>query len=258
MTPQHINIPRNQALWQSDFQATKSQDGRWTASQSFLCHSADAVTLTPSDYAPCEQDGYTLLLFSGAQIAHEDGNIARVTCTYSGTNNNEENFEFGNDGKSYTLSRSTSQEPLETHPDYVNAQSNFVSAFKNGSLKAEDEENDGVIEWMLTDTATGEKTDVTSDLDSITIELLTKFSQGITDYYEAGATWTVNIPSRSGLSSSQIAKFGKIVSPVGNPATPTGRDWLFIGASQTRTGGIYDISMSYLLSGRNGWDTDIY
>ena len=80
---------------------------------------------------------------------------------------------------------------------------------------------------------------------------------GIESFLSPGATWTETYFSLS--RPTDLGDLGEIDSPSGpNPSFGSGRNWLYSGAEYTRRGGIYEIRKTWLLSGRNGWDTDVY
>jgi hypothetical protein len=51
---------------------------------------------------------------------------------------------------------------------------------------------------------------------------------------------------------------GKIDNPEGPAPNYAGRNWLFGGLSYVRQGGIFEITKVWLLSGRGGWNAEIY
>lgn len=54
-------------------------------------------------------------------------------------------------------------------------------------------------------------------------------------YQAAVSEWTKSRSNAGGLPQSEIANFGKIDSPPGNPATPLGMVWFMSGATESRT-----------------------
>jgi len=80
--------------------------------------------------------------------------------------------------------------------------------------------------------------------------------KGMEIYKNAGATW--NETSFDSKPPADLGNLGKIDTPKGNPPTQSGRNWLLIDCSFRRRGYVYEITKQWLLSGRNGWDVDIY
>tara|TARA_B110000438_G_C15785994_1_gene638465 strand:- start:607 stop:1401 length:795 start_codon:yes stop_codon:yes gene_type:complete len=86
---------------------------------------------------------------------------------------------------------------------------------------------------------------------------------GVASYLSAGAIWTKSYKQKT---APKLSGLGKISSPAGDAPTPDGRSWLYTGFNASFTSPSKDedkttegtISQEWKLSGRNGWDVDIY
>lgn len=167
------------------------------------------------------------------------GKFYRVTYVYEG-------FLNSLPEPIYVLSSALSEEPIELHPDFTTF-AGTPAAPVNGAVFLDPD-----TQKITTDDARGVFREFMATLDG---EPNTK--AGIEAYLSPGATWqeiyfSVNRPT-------DLGDLGTIDFPSGpQPTIGSGRDWLYSGADYTRRGWIYEIRKTWLLSGRNGWDADIY
>lgn len=167
------------------------------------------------------------------------GQFYRVTYTYEG-------FILGLPEPTYTLSAALSEEPIELHPNFQDI-AGTPSSPQNGAV--------------FVDPDTGK---ITTDNDRgvfreffATVSGSANDKAGIESYLSPGATWQETYFSTA--RPSNLGSLGEIDTPSGpKPSIGSGRNWLYSGADYTRRGGIYEIRKTWLLSGRNGWDSDIY
>jgi len=269
-TPKHIGIRRNTVVWQSDFQAIFDGEGGISASQSFKCHSADALRLLPPKGSPCQEPGFSSLLLDSARMEIEDGHIGVVRCTYGGTTNTEDfTFDSGTGAVTGEASRrtrllvSTADSPLAAHPRYgLFTASPDVSAakllqFNAGEIVPEIEDPDTsnpTTKWKLI--KDDEKVDI--ELSDKEKELFEYLTNDITTFMDPTLEWEVSYSSGHPITNAQLNAFGTIVNPPDHPPTPSGRNWLFSNATQEETGGVYSITLVFTLSGRGGWIEDLY
>jgi len=153
-----------------------------------------------------------------------------------------EGFLFSNPSPTYELTTSLSQEPIQTHPDFatiggtpaspqnssifVDPDTGFISAKSNAIWK----------EFAFKGTA-NEKA-------------------GIESYLAPGCEWRETKFQTS--RPTGIRDIGTIENPAGPNPTLSGRNWLAWGETYIRRGYVYQVTSTWKLSGRNGWDTDIY
>lgn len=140
----------------------------------------------------------------------------------------------------YELTTSLSQEPIETHEDFITTIAGTPAAPLNGAIFIDPES------YKIS-----EKTNaVFKEFSAGTVKA------GVTSYVNPGAEWVETKFQRS--RPSGIRDVGTIDEPSGPEPTVAGRDWLAWSESYVRRGSIYQVRTAWKLSGRNGWDTDIY
>jgi hypothetical protein len=164
------------------------------------------------------------------------GKFYRVTYTYEG-------FLGRLPEPTYVLSSSLSEEPIELHPDFAEF-AGTPSSPNNGAV--------------FIDPETGKKT--TDDNKGVFREFAFSGGDGfagIESFLSPGATWQEI--SFSTNRPSDLGRLGQIDNPSGsNPSFGSGRNWIYSAADYTRRGGIYEIRKTWLLSGRNGWKSELY
>ena len=140
----------------------------------------------------------------------------------------------------YELSGTLTEEPIETHPDFEDF-AGTPSSPLNGAV--------------FLDPETGKPT--TDDAKGVFSEFgISGDKAGVSSYASPGVMWTETRYSTT--KPTELGDLGQIDTPNGNPPTFSGRDWLLWDSSYRRRGFIYEIRIAWKLSGRNGWDEDIY
>ena len=141
----------------------------------------------------------------------------------------------------YELDVSLSEDPIETNPDFATF-AGTPSAPLNAAVFVDPE-----TQKPTADDAVGVFREFGIDGDKA----------GVAGYLVPGATWTEIYFSTS--RPTDLGDLGEIDSPSGpNPSFGSGKTWLYSGANYRRRGFIFEIRKTWLLSGRGGWDTDIY
>ena len=146
----------------------------------------------------------------------------------------------------YSLEVTTSDEPLATHPRYE-------------SLSAEDKAE--AVEFALNppledDGETLKEIDKT-DWSTEKEELYDKMRSGVEAYRDPKVIWGARWVSDA--LPSNLNKTGEIDNPSGDPpAVGSDRNWMYLGARTRIRGLVYEIEESWELSGRGGWDPDLY
>lgn len=146
----------------------------------------------------------------------------------------------------YTLSASLSEEPIELHPDFQDF-AGTPAAPLNGAVFVDPD-----TEKITTSNERGVFREFMATLDGAA-----NLKAGVEAFLSPGAVWTEI--SFSTARPTDLGDLGEEDAPSGpNPSFGGGRDWLYHAADYQRRGHIYEIHKSWLLSGRNGWDPDIY
>ena len=169
-------------------------------------------------------------------LSRTSGNISRTEGTSCDIRIAFEGVPPETDEKSYRTSGSTSSEPIESHPKFVEKIAGTKSSPKNG---AEFDDNGKFTGWAATSLKYGTKQYLSAGL----------------NYEEIHVTGNVG-------QAYKLSDLGdKVVPPTSNviPQVTQGRDWLLISgtAEQLGTKG-GRITRVYRLSGKRGWDMDIY
>jgi len=142
----------------------------------------------------------------------------------------------------YELNVSLNQEPIQTHPDFetfAGTPSSPLneSIFVDPSTRQPSSRDNAIWkEFAYTGTA--------------------NTKAGVASYMAPGAEWretTFQTNRPTGLRD-----VGTIDNPTGPAPSLSGRDWLMWSETYQRRGHIYQVNRVWKLSGRNGWDTDIY
>jgi hypothetical protein len=237
--PKHIAIQQGQLYPQPNYSLAVDREGKWTATQVFLCHRNSITKLMPRPGTPHPEISFMSVDNASAQVS--EGDIAQITCSYAGTDNtdNEPNKT------TYTLGLSLSEEPLLSHKKLRDLEADEVEALQ-AIISGKDKDSSGA----------SYKDKVTSDLGKKALE---KIQRGQTSYYSPKVTWRQATVRKTSAASSDLQKIGKIDEPDGRqPSLSDGRNWLYNGVTQTQEGGSYRIEREWIASDRGGWDEDIY
>lgn len=172
----------------------------------------------------------------------KDGQFYRVTTTYQGifgSASGEASSGGGLPDPTSSVSISTSEEPIQTHPKFKEF-AGTPSDPKNGAI--------------FIDPETGKPTKNNEKGVFREFGFGSKF-EGVDSYLNISCTYTVT--SYQATKPKDSSDVGKISSPPGAPKT-SGRNWLYTGMEYTRRGGVYEVRKSWLMSGPGGWKKEIY
>jgi hypothetical protein len=262
-------LPFGGLIFNPDFKAKRDEKGLWTGSNTFTCRRADLTRLIPQQGSSCTEEGFGFMGVISVDVANNEGDTATVTCNYSGTMTPD--YTFGEDQPSIdynsSLNVSTSEEPIETNPRYNPAGAGegalssedrlIVAQFKAGRYKISETDEDGKIKTLITriDDAKIGRIEITKD---ILKEILGKINDGIVSYLEPRQIYRYSIMQKVKPTSDQLNKVGKIGIPKEAPPVDTDRDWLLLGVNYDYNGVLYNVSEEWALSGKGGWDQELY
>lgn len=190
------------------------------------------------DYAPHPRFGNMLLSRRSGQRSKPG--FWTVSYTFEG-------FLLSTPEPTYELVTSLSQEPIQTHPDFASDIGGTPANPQNGAIFVDpntgwlSEKSDAVFKEFGVDSGGGGGSSSKAGVDS---------------YLVPCAEWRET--SFSTTEPNGIREVGTIDSPEGNAPSLSGRDWLAWSESYIRRGAVYQIVKTWKLSGRNGWDEDIY
>jgi hypothetical protein len=279
----HISIERATAYWQPDFRAEVSKENLWTATHSFLCHIADAPQLIPQKGAFCQEEGFQFLNYASCSVENIEGDLARVTCSYSGKQPNESGGDDPEEpddqflAENYEMNVSVSEEPIESHPRYKDISEldrDYLAGIREGRIVQVRNSSSEVVENTYYDKSQGIVASAYLFTDEKAAELANKLASGIFSYQVPKQIWretrTValdedgNVPNSLNIPA-KLNRVGYISTPNKAPQLNAGvginkRNYLFTGmnlsidkATNTAT-----ISYEFQVSGPGGWDEDLY
>ena len=206
--------------------------------------SSESIAWTPTSG---EETSYTVESFQsypsapgGAkniQKTHEDGKFVLRYTLLTGTAS-----------ATYTITGSTSQEPIGTHPMFGS----------DGSYSIDDDE---WKKWKLweADPKDPELSGWKPDSDDASDGMKKYYAyrnRGVDDYLLGTVTMRV---AEEGQNQPSLDGLGRIQTPAGAPSLPDQRNWLLVGIDAERVGtSSWKVTKEYRASGAGGWDPEIY
>ena len=237
--PRHVAIQPGRLYPQPEYTIQIDKEGKWTVTQIYMCHRSSAVSLMPRPGSIHPDVPFVSISQSTAAIT--EGDLAVITCVYSGAENKED--EKAN--AVYTMGLSLSEEPILTHLRYKDLDSKERDNLQM-ILAGKEKDDEG----------TKLKDKIESDLGK---EVLGKIERGQTSYYSPRVTWRESWVRDKPAKADELNDIGNISDPLGPvPSLAGGRDWLLNGVTQTQDGKAFRLEMEWLASDRGGWDPEIY
>lgn len=237
--PTHVAIQPGKLYPQPGYTVQVDKEGKWTATQIFLCHRTSAVALMPRPGTSHPEIGF--ISVSQATITFTEADLAEITCQYAGAEDKEN--EKAN--AVYTMGLSLSEEPLLSHlryKDLPQKEREAIQLIQSGKDK-DDQGN------KLRDKVTSARGK----------EALAKIDRGQTSYYSPRVTWRESWVRNRPVAATELNKIGNIDTPSGPAPELAGtRNWLLNGVTQTQDGKSFRLEAEWLASDREGWDPDIY
>lgn len=257
---------------QTDFLAQQTEEGRWTASQSFLVLQSilDRYTgvqlLMPGTPATSLDEGlpnfYQFLKFQNFEIRHQEAGWATITCYYVGFYATTSEETGGTDPVTYQLSGVTEEVSIMEHPKVV-----ALSAIERALLSTI---LNGEADWDISTSKIGNY-DELGAFTNWTSQSLTSangviaaalIAKGWTTYKRPTYTWTKSEESVTPIEAADLNNLGKVDTPEGSPPEASGsRDWMLWSVDQLQRGTsnpTYSKTMVWVLSERGGHDTFLY
>ena len=237
--PTHVSIQPGRLYPQPGYTVQVDKEGKWTATQVFLCHRNSAVQLMPRPGTIHPEIGF--IAVAQATVNFTEGDLAEITCHYAGAEPKENEKE----NAVYTMGLSLAEEPLLSHKRYKELPAKELEALQLiQSGKDKDDQGN-----KLRDKVESQRGK----------EALNKIERGQTSYYSPRVTWKESWVRDKAVKAAELNNIGKIDEPLGPvPPLAGGRNWLLNGATQTQDGKAFRIEMEWLASDRGGWDAEIY
>jgi hypothetical protein len=240
--PTHVSIQPGKLYPQPGYTVQVDKEGKWTATQIFLCHRNSAAALMPRPGTRHPEIGF-IKVVTGT-ITFGEGDLAEITCQYAGA---EPTPEDGDEKANavYTMGLSLSEEPLLSHFRYKDLSTRERDAMKL-LMSGKDKDDQGA---NLRDRVTSE----------LGLEALSKIDRGQTSYYSPRVTWRESWVRDKPATAAELNDIGNIATPTGPAPELAGeRNWLKNGLTQTQEGNSYRLENEWLASDRGGWDADTY
>ena len=237
--PRHIAIQPGRLYPQPDYSVAVDREGKWTATQVFLCHRNSITQVMPRPGTPHPEIPFISVDQSTAQVS--EGDIAQITCNYAGTDNSNDDANK----TSYSLGLSLSEEPLLSHKKFRDLDDEEKEALQ-AIISGKDKDASGSSYKDKVTSADGKKA-------------LEKILRGQTSYYSPKVVWRQSTVRKTSAASSDVRKIGQIDQPDGRqPVLSDDRTWLLNSVSQSQEGNSYRIEREWISSDAGGWDEDIY
>jgi hypothetical protein len=212
------------------------KDGVWKVTRKLTVrreHLLDAI-----EDVDAEHPTIPGLLVVGAQWAAKAGGaVSEVVLTYQGGGPDGRNSSRngGLPPTTYNLDVTDGKEPIATHPSFSSRIGGTAAAPLNGAGKGFGA-NGAFERFPSTE-------DVPEEL------------RGVSSYAVPAFTWVETSYVRMPPVSEEECV---IQRPPGNPPKIGVRDWLYLGATFEKKGGIYQVKRRWRLSGPAGWSKLIY
>lgn len=191
---------------------------------------------------------FTDLLLEDATLTQQEGGYEQLDVTYKGKSGESFSSETTPGGNTSLypavneLSRSMTQQPLDTHPNFSGTPTSIVGRACGNDGSEEDKEiiirDDAGAFIRISDKSKDPRL------------------SGTSSYLSAGAEFSIRYASDTLPSVERVGKI--ISSPAGAPSVSGNYNWLMIAVRYTQQGDIFEVTEQYLLSDVNGWAPSIY
>jgi hypothetical protein len=271
-------IVNNQIYAQPGFSASRDDKGGWRGSAEFVVTAAtwsqsywraqfsNGTSITTLD--PTLDPFFSFLTVESQTVTRNEGGLVTVVVELTGSSEAQYNEGDLSEGSlpTYRLEGRISEMPIAEHPKWKNLTSdekwalgNFISgdfvAASDFSSVGTHEEYDYRLTYYPAIDNNGSPITFSADA----VEFIKIIAGGDTSYMVPTITYTESTQGSDPMTAAQLNKLGKISTPRGNaPAVSGDRDWMLTSASQEQRGELYQTTIEWTLSEREGWDTFLY
>jgi hypothetical protein len=240
---------------------TYDEDGIASAELNYTVLWASAPALVESMVA---HPDFPFLIRKAAKITRMDANMAKVSVSFEGVDPEKNDDD---DSARYSVKGSTSNEPIESHPNFSTFAGKWddQATWVNGAtFIKKGQKDEGKFLGFKPPSSDG--SGGSGGGGSGGSGAGTGNSKAGTKSYLGGGmifrqTKTYGRTTSGDSVAAQLAKLGKVDEPPRVSSfveVPEGRDWLLITCSVDQAGEGIKVTREWRLSGRNGWDQDIY
>ena len=124
--PEHVAIQPGRLYPQPDYSIQIDKEGKWTVTQVYVCHRNSAVALMPRPGSVHPEVPFVAVSQATTQVT--EGDLAEITCTYTGAEAKEEEDEKAN--AVYTMGLSVTEETMASRRN----RSRMVGSLRNSGL----------------------------------------------------------------------------------------------------------------------------
>lgn len=271
MPSTHYGISAGGWTPQPDFTASRSAEGQWTASQTYVmplgtweASAADSFTRgTPIPSVFTEiQAKWAFLQIESVEVSRKPGSLVEVRVSFTGFD--EAEYPEGDEEETYILAGTRVERSILTHPLYIkevveydSGTARFFSQAYDFGSWAEDTRHSVEGELLIYH--------VPSDGAEFPPNLLTDriflkwwdfiFTKGNRTYMAPTLQWTLETANVGGLEAEDVAKLGLVDDPPGNPPQPFNGDfeWIKVSLDDVRARGSSSNSQTWELSPPGGF-----
>ena len=183
------------------------------------------------------------------------GGAYTVVGSYEGNipENTGSGGKTGEELATYELDFTQAQKPVQVHPNFITKKTGLYDVYKWGELK--DGKGVGNGEYGFQETCPAGVTPVVGSKGKEVNPLY-----GVTDWLDVGAIWRKSwMAVDSDIPDSLFKNLGLIDVPEGPvPPVHQGRNWLRSAAKARGRGKSWELSIEWMLSGRDGHEPAIY
>lgn len=271
-----IGLTTGEVIPLGQFTATQDQQGGWTATrQYYMLASTFASSTVASQFARGSSaivaDNtipaiFDFLVVESRSVQYGEAGTCTVTVNYAGA----AGPQYGDDDDTlaeqalptYRLEGRLQELELSQHPKWQDLSED--EQFSLGNLLAGrvvygipfNESSEKRIYWPEPPNLSYDAEQITSADGILFRDLIVS---GVKTYVVPTITWTETTEGPTGMTAAQLNKLGKISTPRGGPPTPSGtRNWMLTGASQEQRGTLYQTTIEWTLSERDGFSNFLY
>jgi hypothetical protein len=271
-----IGLSTGEIIPLGQFSASQDQQGGWTATRQYYMLAATfASTTVANQFAPGSPaivaDStipaiFSFLVVESRSVQYGEAGTCTVTVNYTGAAGaqyDEGSLSTGIES-TYRLECRLIEVPLSEHPKWKalgeQEQSSLGLLLGDRIEWLKDPFDAGYALWwprtsdQQAQLPSGEQL---TSADAIAFADL--IGASIKTYFVPTITWTETTQGNEGMTAAQLNLLGKISTPRGGPPNASGgRDWMLTSASQEQRGELYQTTIEWTLSEREGWDAFLY
>jgi hypothetical protein len=266
-----IGLTTGEVIPLGEFTATQDQQGGWTATREYymLASTFSSTTVSnqfrPGTFAIVADSTipaiFSFLVVESRSVKYGEAGTCMVTVNYAGAAGAQYGEGNLSDGiePTYRLEGRLQELELSRHPKWqaLSEDEQFAlgSMLNGAAIYGEPEgEEDKSIYWPDQKKSLKEQVESTDG-----VKFRDLIVAGVKTYFVPTITWTETTQGNEGMTSAQLNALGNISTPRGDPPDPSGsRNWMLTGASQEQRGELYQTTIEWSLSEREGWDDFLY